>query len=256
MTSMTWKSSPNATQFLLGKFPLLALLALCAATALLADRFLSPMNITNILLQASVISVSAMGMTFVIISGGFDLSVGAVVALSGTIAAWVMLETHWVIGIVAGILVGAIVGFVNGIVITRLKVSPFIATLGMIVVIRGIALLITDGRPIVGEDGLPGPFLELARGRLFNVHLLIWLWSGTSERRAICTLRRWSGGRSGRSGCRQAAHRHHLRQLDRHGGGNVRRPRGAGAGGPDQSDLHGSRDRSHPGRFPPRGRHP
>ncbi len=155
--------------------PLLALIILGLGIALLSDRFLSPMNITNILLQASVMSVVAMGMTFVIISGGFDLSVGSVVATSGSVAAWVMLETNVVVGVAAGVAVGAAVGFVNGFVITRLKVSPFIATLGTMVIVRGIALLITDGRPIVGEDGLPESFLELGRGRFLGVHYLIWV---------------------------------------------------------------------------------
>ncbi|MFQ5692039.1 MAG: ABC transporter permease, partial [Nitrospinota bacterium] len=116
-----------------------------------------------------------MGMTYVIISGGFDLSVGSVVALSGCVAAWVMLVTNTLIGAIAGVAVGAAVGFLNGTVVTRLKVSPFIATLGTMVMIRGVALLMTDGRPIVGEEGLPESFLVLGREKLFGVHYLIWV---------------------------------------------------------------------------------
>ncbi|MFQ5914260.1 MAG: ABC transporter permease [Nitrospinota bacterium] len=157
------------------QIPLIALIAVCLATALMSDRFLTPMNLTNILLQASVMSVVAMGMTYVIISGGFDLSVGSVVAFSGCVAAWVMLKINVFFGVLAGVALGAAIGFVNGAVVAHLKVSPFIATLGTMVVFRGAALLITGGRPIVGEEGLPEVFLELGRGKLFGVHYLIWV---------------------------------------------------------------------------------
>ncbi len=162
-------------RLLLNQIPLLALILVCLTTALLSDRFLTAMNLTNILLQASVMSVVTMGMTYVIIAGGFDLSSGSVVAISGCVAAWVMLQTNVLFGVLAGIAVGAAVGFINGVVVTRLKVNAFIATLGMMVVVRGAALLMTNGRPVVGEEGLPEIFLELGRGRLFGVHYLIWL---------------------------------------------------------------------------------
>ncbi len=162
-------------RFLLSHIPLLALIVVCLVTAFLSDRFLTAMNLTNIMLQASVMSVVAMGMTYVIISGGFDLSVGSLVAISGCVAAWVMLQTNIFFGVLAGIATGSAIGFINGLVVTRLKVNAFIATLGMMVVVRGAALLITNGRPIVGEEGLPEIFLGLGRGRLFGIHYLIWL---------------------------------------------------------------------------------
>ncbi len=162
-------------RFLFDQMPLLALLAVFAVSALISNRFLSGANFTNILLQASVMWVIAIGMTYVIITGGFDLSVGSVVAISGSVAAWVMLQTNVVLGVAAGISVGAMVGFFNGTVITRLKVSPFVATLGAMVIVRGMALLITDGRPVVGENGLPGVFLAFGRDRLFGIPYLIWL---------------------------------------------------------------------------------
>ena len=139
----------------LEQMPLVALVVLCLVTAILSDRFLSPVNLTNIMLQASVMAIVAMGMTYVIISGGFDLSVGSIVALSGCVSAWVMLETNVPFGVISGITVGGAVGYLNGYIVSRLKVNPFIATLGMMVIVRGIVLLITDGRPIYGEDGLP-----------------------------------------------------------------------------------------------------
>ena len=77
---------------LAGQMPLISLIVLCAVTALLTNRFLSPLNLTNILVQSSIMAVIAMGMTFVIVGGGFDLSVGSTAALSGCIASMVMSE--------------------------------------------------------------------------------------------------------------------------------------------------------------------
>lgn len=159
---------------LVGQIPLLALATLCLVSALLSDRFLSPTNITNVLLQASVLAVVTIGMTFVIVGGGFDLSVGSVVALSGCVAAAVMLEAGILAGIAAGIAVGALVGLVNGVTVAKLRVSPFIATLATMVLVRGVALLLTAGAPVVGEEGLPEPFVRYGVGRLFGVPYLVW----------------------------------------------------------------------------------
>ena len=160
---------------LAGQIPLLALIAVCVVAGLVSDRFLSPININNVLLQGAVLTVIVIGMTFVIVCGGFDLSVGSVVALSGCIAAMVMLEAGIVLGVAAGIAIGAFVGLVNGIVVTRLDVNPFIATLGTMVLLRGSVFLVTGGRPIVGDEGLPDLFNEFATERLLGIHYLIWL---------------------------------------------------------------------------------
>src|SRR5207245_6907533 len=108
---------------LTGQLPLVTLLALAAVTSLLTDRFLSSINLTNLLLQSSIMSVIAMGMTFVIVAGGFDLSVGSVAALSGCVAALVMLKTTIAAGVAAGIAAGALVGLANGLAITALNVN-------------------------------------------------------------------------------------------------------------------------------------
>ena len=97
-------------------------------------------------------------------------------ALSGCVATWVMTTAGVPLGIVSGIAAGAFVGFVNGVGVAKLKVSPFIATLGTMVVVRGLALLLTDGRPIVGDDdGLPDTFLAIGRGQFLGVQFLIWV---------------------------------------------------------------------------------
>ena len=160
---------------LTGQIPLVALVVVCLVAALISNRFLSPININNVLLQGAVMTVIVIGMTYVIICGGFDLSVGSVVALSGCVGAMVMLEAGILPGVAAGIAVGALVGLVNGFVVTRLDVNPFIATLGTMVLVRGVVFLVTGGRPIVGEEGLPDLFNAFATERLFGIHYLIWL---------------------------------------------------------------------------------
>src|ERR1700730_2655249 len=143
---------------LAGQMPLLSLVVLCAVTALLTERFLSPLNLTNILVQSSIMAVIAMGMTFVIVGGGFDLSVGSTVALAGCVAGMVMLQFGILAGVLAGIAAGALVGLANGLIIARLGVNPFITTLGTMVLVRGVVFLITGGAP-VGDEGLPLAFI-------------------------------------------------------------------------------------------------
>ena len=157
-----------------GLTPLLTLLVLCAFTALATDRFLSPLNLTNILVQSSIMAVIALGMTFVIIGGGFDLSVGSTVALSGCIAALVMVKAGLVLGIVAGIAAGVLVGLLNGVVIALLGVNAFITTLGTMVLVRGVVFLITAGAP-VGDEGLPSSFVAFGSERFLGIHYLVWV---------------------------------------------------------------------------------
>jgi ribose transport system permease protein len=159
---------------LFGQVPLVTLLALCLGTSLLTDRFFSPLNLTNVLVQSSIMAVIAIGMTFVIIGGGFDLSVGSTVALAGCIAAIVMVKFGLVAGVVAGIAAGVAVGLANGIIIAKLGVNPFITTLGMMVLVRGIVYLITGGAP-VGDEGLPSAFIAFGSARFLGIHYLVWV---------------------------------------------------------------------------------
>src|SRR4030095_4750596 len=104
------------------------------------ERFLSPNNLRIVLSQTVIVAIGAIGMTMIIISGGIDLAVGLTIALTGVITA-LGIQSGWspLMALAAGILVGGLVGVVNGLVITRLKVVPFIATLGMLGVARGTA---------------------------------------------------------------------------------------------------------------------
>jgi len=159
---------------LAGQMPLLTLIVLCAVTALMTDRFLSPFNLTNILVQSSIMAVIAMGMTFVIVGGGFDLSVGSTAALSGCIAAMLMPGGGVALGVLGGVAAGAAVGLANGFVVAMLGVNPFITTLGTMVLVRGVVFIITGGAPI-GDEGLPPSFIAFGSQRLFGVHYLVWV---------------------------------------------------------------------------------
>jgi ribose/xylose/arabinose/galactoside ABC-type transport system permease subunit len=159
---------------LAGQAPLISLIVLCVATTLMTDRFLSPLNLTNILVQSSIMAVIAMGMTFVIIGGGFDLSVGSTAALSGCVSAMVMVKAGIVPGVLAGVGAGAAVGLANGLIIAKLGVNPFITTLGTMVLVRGVVFIITGGAP-VGDEGLPSAFLAFGSERFLGIHYLVWV---------------------------------------------------------------------------------
>jgi ribose transport system permease protein len=159
---------------LMGQIPLITLVVLCIVTALLTDRFLSPLNLTNILVQSSIMAVIAIGMTFVIVGGGFDLSVGSTVALAGCIAAMIMAKFGIAAGVLAGVVAGAGVGLANGLIVAKLGVNPFITTLGTMVLVRGLVYLVTGGAP-VGDDELPAAFIAFGSGRLFGIHYLVWV---------------------------------------------------------------------------------
>lgn len=137
-------------------------LIICILSALKPDTFLSAENILNVLSRSSVNGIMAVGMTAVIISGGIDLSVGSMLALSGMIGAYTMLAlghedpvTHevatgafaLVIGTLAGVLAGTLCGLLNGTLITGLKLPPFIVTLGTMSAFRGISYVMNAGKP-------------------------------------------------------------------------------------------------------------
>lgn len=161
--------------FLSDQIPLIVLVLLCLVATLSSGRFLSYSNLTNVLLQGAVIAVVTIGMTYVVIGGGFDLSVGSVVALSGCIAAEVLLKYGVLASVVAGAISGVVVGVVNGLVIAKLRVSPFIATLGTMILVRGIVLLLTQGAPVAGDDGLGEVFATLGSGSVLGLPILVWV---------------------------------------------------------------------------------
>jgi ribose transport system permease protein len=142
---------------------LIGLAGLCVLLWILTPHFLTVSNLLNVLEQTSINAVIAVGMTFVIISGGIDLSVGSLVAIAGVVLATLL---QWPVSmplaIVAALAVGFGFGGLNGVAIAWGRLPPFIATLGMMSVARGCALLFTDGRPI---SGFEPSFRSLATGR-------------------------------------------------------------------------------------------
>jgi ribose transport system permease protein len=123
--------------------PFFGLILVIAVFALLTDspaRYLSPFNLRIVLAQTVIVALGAIGMTMIIVSGGIDLSVGSVIALSSVVTA-LMLRAGYppTIAVVAGVSVGAVIGLFNGLIITGLRVVPFIATLGMLGIARGVS---------------------------------------------------------------------------------------------------------------------
>ena len=131
----------------------MGLVLLCAILWILTPHFLTVSNLLNIAQQTSINAIVAVGMTFVIVSGGIDLSVGSIVALSG-VALGAMLQggQPTVVAIAGSLVVGILCGLINGLLISIGRLPPFIATLGMMSVARGAALLFTEGRPVSGFD--------------------------------------------------------------------------------------------------------
>lgn len=144
--------------------PLVILAGLCLGLAILSPEFRQLNNLQQVALRTCVIAVIATGQVLVIITAGIDLSVGSVAALSGVCAALVMTESGmpWPVGIAVGIGVGAACGAVNGVLITKGRIPPFIVTLGMMMVARGLALLAAGAKSVFG---LPDGFLYLGGSR-------------------------------------------------------------------------------------------
>jgi ribose transport system permease protein len=142
---------------------ILALVLWCAVLAILEPVFLTTANLLNVLRQISMVSIIAIGSFLTILTGGIDLSVGSVTALSGVVVA-VFLKTLglpvWV-GVLGGLTAGLFIGILNGLMVTRIRMAAFIASLITMNFARGLAFLITDGTPI---SGMPESFVYIGRG--------------------------------------------------------------------------------------------
>lgn len=155
----------DATQKLLA---FAGLLVLFIAFSLASPNFFKFDNIIGILLATAVNGVLALGVTFIIVTGGIDLSLGTVMTLSAVMSG--VFVTMWGLpiwlGILAGLGTGALAGFVNGIAISKMKIPPFIATLGMMMIAKGLALVISGAKPIYFND--TPAFREMAMGSVFS----------------------------------------------------------------------------------------
>lgn len=165
----------NGLRFLKDQNLLILFVLIVVIASLASDKFLSTRNVFNLLQQSSIVGVVAIGMTFVILLAGIDLSVGSVMAFAGMVVSIGIMR--WEIGMVPSfslaLLAGASVGLVNGLVITYGKVPPFIATLATLVAVRGLALLSTDGQPVFG---LSKEFQFLGGGYIGPVPVVGIIW--------------------------------------------------------------------------------
>lgn len=163
---------------------LIALFVLCLLISILSDKFLTVSNGWNVMRQISVNICISVGMTLIVLTAGIDLSVGSVLALCGAITAGLLkngvpvpsadLYIGFTLlgGILCGIMLGFFLGAFNGWVITKFKVPPFVATLAMLTIARGLTLLYTEGFPI---SGLGGDFSYIGTGWLLGIPVPVWI---------------------------------------------------------------------------------
>jgi ribose transport system permease protein len=170
-------------EFLSRSGPLWGLVILCVVMTILSPYFLTFNNLFNVGTQIAVIAILALGQTFVIVSGGIDLSVGSVLGLAGIVFGWATAVANLPLplALALGVGAGASAGLINGLLITLGNLPPFIATLAMLSAARGLALVISGGVPL---NPIPGPILSLGSGDLFGfvplpVILMLVMWAIT-----------------------------------------------------------------------------
>lgn len=152
---------------------ILVLLIFIAALILTTSDFLTLTNLDNLVRQVAVFAILSVGELFVILTAGIDLSVGSVLGLSGGVTALLLANgTSIPLTILAGLGVGLAVGLINGLLVSRLKLPPFIATLGMLGIARGLVLLLTGAKTIAP---LPDAFNAIANGTLLGLPSLFWI---------------------------------------------------------------------------------
>lgn len=153
---------------------LIILIAMFIVLSIASNKFMTWDNMTNLMKQTSINGVVAIGMTFVIISSGIDLSVGAIVGFSGILSSMLMVG-GWGIApsVLVAIVASAGVGVANGVLVHDGKVPPFIATLGTMTIVRGVIMLITDARMI---SGMPDDFINFATSTILGIPALAIIW--------------------------------------------------------------------------------
>jgi ribose transport system permease protein len=150
-----------------------ALVVVCVFGAIRYAPFATPENLLNVLRQNSMLGMVALGMTMVILTGGIDLSVGSVLALSGIVAA-MLSPQGTLVAVAGGLAAGGLLGTLNGVLITKARIQPFIVTLAMMIAARGVALGITAENSVRVDRAAQG-FMWLGRGRLLGVPVPVWM---------------------------------------------------------------------------------
>lgn len=162
-----------------------ALIVLCIAASLLSEHFLQFNNLMNIIRQISIAGIISVGMTFVILTGGIDLSVGSVVGTVAVISAYfIKTQRSILLGITVGLAVGIFYGLVNGLGITKGKIPPFIMTLGTMVAGRGLAMTFADGSPVTWAS-TKIDFSWLGSGDILYIPSPVWVFAAVFIAAAI-----------------------------------------------------------------------
>ncbi|MFN0170509.1 MAG: ABC transporter permease [Bryobacteraceae bacterium] len=153
--------------------PFLSLILLFVFLSFASPHFLTNTNLSSVVRQTAVINIMALGMTMIIIAGGIDLSVGSILAIGGLMGTMAMEKGVPIpVGVVIGIGAGLLCGFTNGFLITRLRVEAFIVTLGMLGIVRGVTLIISNGLPV---HRIPQQFSFLGEGNVLGVPFVLWI---------------------------------------------------------------------------------
>lgn len=155
----------------------IALVVLVAFMLLTKPQFSAPQNITNILQQNAVIGILACGMTFAIIIGGFDLSVGSTAALSTIVTATLVASAGLLPALAGALAAGLLVGAINGWLIAYARVNPFVATLGTMTVVRGVVYVVTNATPVFG---VPMDYTTFGLGKLLGVPNVTWVFAAVA----------------------------------------------------------------------------
>jgi len=147
-------------------------IAICLIISFISPQFLTVSNWTIIITQVSINALLAFGVTFVIITGGIDLSLGSIVAVAGVSAAMLAHPNSYpvMLPIVTALLAGLLMGAFNGFIITKSKIAPFIVTLGTMTIGRGLALILSNGRPV---SNLSDSFVFIGSGKILGIPFLI-----------------------------------------------------------------------------------
>ena len=154
---------------------LIVLLVAVGALTLASPEFLTGNNLANLARQVAIFGILAIGQLVVILTGGIDLSVGSILGLAGAVTAQLLVSGVPIIpAILIGMVVGGVLGIANGVLVTRFKLPPFIATLGMLGIARGIVLVITDANTI---QGLPDGFQTVANGTVLGIPNLLIIFA-------------------------------------------------------------------------------
>jgi ribose transport system permease protein len=156
--------------------PFLSLIILFVALSIGSPHFLTETNLSSVVRQTAVINIMALGMTMVIIAGGIDLSVGSILGMGGLIGTLAMEKGASIpAGVAIGVLTGLACGLLNGVLTTKLKIAPFIVTLGTLGIYRGITLIVSNGLPV---HRIPQSFSFLGEGNVLGVPFVLWLLVG------------------------------------------------------------------------------